>query len=301
MSVYELTNGTISVKIDDYGAELRSLTRVSDGHEYMWCGDARYWNRVSPVLFPFVGKLNNLAFRYEGREYTGVPQHGYARDCVFTLTEQTDDTIWFELVSDDFWAEKYPYKFKLRIGYKLEGSKVHVLWNVINTNDTDMYFSIGAHPAFWCGIDSGDFVAGSDDCKPGCIIDFNTDMKELTCQGLTDKGIVGAGIKKVPLNKGTLEITESLFDDDALVMESGSLNAVSLIDKNGKGIIKVSFTAPMLGVWSPVGKKAPFVCIEPWYGRCDRESFTGTLQEREHGNCLKPGCEFFEEYVIEVL
>ena len=54
MSVYELRNSTISVKIDSHGAELKSLQRLDTGTEYMWCGDAKYWGRTSPVLFPFV-------------------------------------------------------------------------------------------------------------------------------------------------------------------------------------------------------------------------------------------------------
>ena len=49
MSVYELRNSTISVKIDSHGAELKSLQRLDTGTEYMWCGDAKYWGRTSGV------------------------------------------------------------------------------------------------------------------------------------------------------------------------------------------------------------------------------------------------------------
>ena len=56
MAVYELKNDVISVLIDSVGAELKSLKRLSDGREYLWCGDAAYWGRTSPVLFPFGGR-----------------------------------------------------------------------------------------------------------------------------------------------------------------------------------------------------------------------------------------------------
>ncbi len=55
-----------------------------------------------------------------------------------------------------------------------------------------------------------------------------------------------------------------------------------------------------MGIWSLEKKHAPFVCIEPWYGRCDRETFEGTLEEREWGNKLKPQEVFDHSYEIKV-
>ncbi|MGX7348322.1 aldose epimerase family protein [Aerococcus vaginalis] len=42
----------------------------------------------------------------------------------------------------------FPYHFELHIGYQLDGDHVHVKYSVMNTNDDEMSFSIGAHPAF---------------------------------------------------------------------------------------------------------------------------------------------------------
>ena len=36
-------------------------------------------------------------------------------------------------------------------------------------------------------------------------------------------------------------------------------------------------------------QEAPFVCIEPWYGRCDNKNFTGEWKDREWGNSLDAG------------
>lgn len=44
-----------------------------------------------------------------------------------------------------------------------------------------------------------------------------------------------------------------------------------------------------------------FVCIEPWFGRCDREGYAGELEDREYSNSLESGHSFNKEYVIEVL
>ena len=57
---------------------------------------------------------------------------------------------------------------------------------------------------------------------------------------------------------------------------------------------------PLAGIWSPEGKNAPFVCLEPWYGRCDAVGFEGELQDREHGNALEGGGVFKTGYTIIV-
>ena len=63
MAVYELKNDVISISMDSHGAELKSLKKLDTGKEYMWCGDAKYWGRTSPVLFPFVGGLKDKEYR----------------------------------------------------------------------------------------------------------------------------------------------------------------------------------------------------------------------------------------------
>ena len=63
-------------------------------------------------------------------------------------------------------------------------------------------------------------------------------------------------------------------------------------------IVGVKFDAPVLGIWSPEKKNAPFVCIEPWYGRCDAEDFGGDLSERAFSRALEPGDVFDESYTI---
>ena len=70
MSIYQLENEVISISVDSRGAELKSLKRKDTGTEYMWCGDAKYWGRTSPILFPFVGGVKNKEYRTQGRTYS---------------------------------------------------------------------------------------------------------------------------------------------------------------------------------------------------------------------------------------
>ena len=99
---------------------------------------------------------------------------------------------------------------------------------------------------------------------------------------------------------GVIEIDEELFDNDALVIENGQVGRVDLLDSKGAMMVSVKFDAPLVGLWSPPHKNAPFVCIEPWYGRCDCESFMGELQEREFEQKLKAGEVFKADYSIGI-
>ena len=85
MGIVELKNDKIAIKVNTHGAELVSLKSIETDREYMWCGDAEYWGRVSPVLFPFVGKLEGQRYRHNGVVYENIPQHGFARDSEFVV------------------------------------------------------------------------------------------------------------------------------------------------------------------------------------------------------------------------
>ena len=76
---------------------------------------------------------------------------------------------------------------------------------------------------------------------------------------------------------------------------------VSLCAPDGTPYLTVTFDAPLFGVWSPAKKQTPFICIEPWYGRCDSEEFEGTLEEHEYGQCLEAGESYEASYFIKII
>src|SRR5690606_13639070 len=54
----------------------------------------------------------------------------------------------FTLKSNEETLKSYPFDFMLRISYELKGNAVFVTYEVENTGNQTMYFSIGTHPAF---------------------------------------------------------------------------------------------------------------------------------------------------------
>lgn len=296
MQEITLANEKLEIRVNYHGAELRSIKRKEDGTEYLWNADPKFWGRSSPVLFPFVGSVKNKVYRHEGREYP-MNQHGFARDMDFTLMSQSEDTVWFGIESNEDTYKAYPFRFRLEIGYALKDDGVAVMWKVKNMDDREMYFSIGAHPAFFCPL--------RDKEKQSSYYlsfqDGDGNVPEKFCNTVFGQGgMVTTQKKEYMLEEGVLPIAEELFDGDALVIENHQVQRVALLDGDRKEYLAVEFDAPLVGIWSPPKKHAPFVCIEPWYGRCDSEVFEGELKDREWGNTLKPGEEFETAYQIKV-
>lgn len=296
---YVLENQTLRVEIDTHGAEVKSVQRKSDGREYMWQADPKYWGRTSPVLFPFVGGLRNHEYTYGGKTYQ-MGQHGFARDMEFYCEsvdgapaegagENAQSSVWFALSSDENTRENYPFAFCLHIGYELVENELKVLWRVENVDDAPMYFSIGAHPAFLCP------VHGESD-KTGYGLYFGGLQNELHYHGNTADGLALADDRVLALADGRAVFTPGFFDACTYMVENRQTGEVGLFDREGNVYVTVTFDAPMFAVWSPEGKDAPFVCIEPWYGRCDAVDFQGSIAERAYENALAPDGVFEASY-----
>lgn len=293
--IYDLSNNSLSLKMDQYGAELISICDINSNTQYLWNADPIYWKRHSPILFPFVGSLNQSSYRYQDALYP-MTQHGFARDTNFTVMSKTDQEIWFSLEADSDTYAVYPFRFRLEVGYRLTNRTITVFWKVYNNDDKVMYFSIGGHPAFNCPIDHSwsqtDYFLCFD--TDSLIRYQHINKNGLLIQRPFDKQ------NKLTADYGILPINPHLFDFDALIIENNQCHKVSILSPDKIPILTVSFDAPLFGLWSPSGKNAPFICIEPWYGRCDAENFHGTLEEREWGNALKPGEIFTASYRIEI-
>lgn len=276
--IYALENDILKIAVDTHGAEVSSIYNKKEDKEMLWQGDPKYWGRRSPVLFPVVGKYRDCKTTYNGKEYT-LGQHGFARDSEFTLIEQTENRLAFELTSSEETLTKYPFEFRLICSFELKNNKIIVGWNVENTDNKEIHFSIGAHPAFYCK--KGETVLTMN----GENIKYNL---------LNSDGLYTSPKYDV---ESSFVLHDEIFDNDALVIENSDVTEVALVD-NGKKYLTVKFDAEVFGIWAPAKKNAPFVCIEPWFGRCDAEDFEGDITKREWGNALNLGENWYKEYEI---
>lgn len=299
--------GALSIAVSPHGAELTSLRLGT--REYLWGGDAKYWKRHSPVLFPIVGSLWQGECRHQGLSYR-MGQHGLARDLDFTLLSESDSEVWFRLDATDATLARYPFRFRLDIGYRLTGRTVRVMWRVSNLGTETMPFQIGAHPAFhWPLLTDADIAGGTEAMERRLATTarrgsfrLDTTAQTLTAAQIGDGGCVMEGVsREFVLDNGTLPLTTETFAHDALILEGGQTHAVTLCGDDGQASLTVRFPgAPLVGLWSPPGKNAPFVCIEPWYGRADNVGFKGTFAEKPWTQTLELNATFEAWYEITV-
>lgn len=289
-STKTISNGQLTIRVNELGAELNSIVANATGHEYLWQADPAFWKRQSPVLFPIVGSLWENEFRHAGKTYT-LPLHGFARDRAFQLVVDEPSEIRYRLESDDETLRVYPFPFCLEIGYRLKNNRVEVLWSVKNTGKDTMYFQIGAHP----GFNYPDYRA--EEKEHGY---FALGSNTLNYRLIGDKGCVDPKRYTMQLEEGLLPLDMHTFDQDALIIEDGQLKTIELLDRKRNPYLSLHFNAPVVGLWSPPGKNAPFVCIEPWFGRCDRMEYTGEYKDRDWMQALEPRGIFEASYVIEV-
>ena len=214
----KLSNNIISIEVAPHGAELVSLVRK--GREYMWSGDAAFWNRRAPILFPAVGKPFNNEIRIDGQVFT-MKQHGFARDCEF---EEAGEGL---LVMKDVRPENYPYRFALEAQYKLDGNRVDITWTVVNLDKRDLYAQIGAHPAFTLpDYDPADEVHGYVRYYDAC----NRPVCPVVVSDLEDGNRVP---RPEPVHlPAEMPITNETFAHDAWIIEEMQVAATELCDNH---------------------------------------------------------------------
>ena len=286
----ELKNDKITVIISAHGAELQSI-KSAEGREYLWQGDEKYWPRRSPLLFPIVCGLWNGQYRVDGKTYE-LPRHGFARDMDFDVIEKTESSVTYELTSNEETMKVYPYEFGLNVSYFLNDDMINVVWTVRNMGKEEMHFQIGGHPAFNLpDVGEGDKVEGPllfDNEQPLTRIIGNTG------------GCIKPERYDVKTDRHIWAFDEESFADDAVILDKSQVGMAVIVDKEGRPQIGLSFDCPCLGIWTPSGKHAPFLCIEPWYGVHDWAGYEGEFKDKYLMNHLLPGATFMASYEIKV-
>lgn len=246
--LYKISNQIMEASADTYGAELHSLKL--NGKEYLWqCGDA--WKRYAPILFPFICSPKDRKYTAKGKRFTMKANHGFARDMEFAFEAKTDDSVSFVLTSNEQSLAQYPYKFRLEVKYTVRDNCLRTENFVTNTDNEDMFFYLGAHPAFNCPLNDSE--------------SFNDYYIEFDrCEHITQT-INGKQVTLVENGK-TLDITRAIFDNDSIPVEKPNSKAISLKSKKSGNYVRLEYpVSDCITIWSPTADdRAKFVCLEPW-------------------------------------
>lgn len=278
---YKIENEYFVCEVDDMGAQLHSLRSKENGKEYIWQGNPEIWYGQAPVLFPVIGQLINDKYFYSGVEYT-MPKHGLARKLLFKVKECKGAKAVFSLQSDEKTRESYPFDFEYLVTFELKEKALVNTMTVVNKTDGEMYFSVGAHPAF--------------NCKVGDVIEFEY-PETLSTERIDKDNLILD--EKFPLidNSREIVITKEIFEPDALILSDIKSKKLSI-----KGENEIEFTfgdCPFLGIWAKPG--APYVCIEPWYGVNDSREVKSDISEKRGIQRLDKGETFEFAWIAEVI
>ena len=286
-----IENEKVTAIIAEDGAELISLKDRKTGLEYIWQADPAFWGRHAPVLFPFVGRLKDDRYSYQNQTFP-MGQHGFARDQVFEVIEQGEQSVSLLLKSSSKTKEIYPFDFELVLTYELTDAEITVGYQVINTGNEEMLFSIGGHPAFNVPLEEQlsftDYYFSIEPKKDRVQIPLAGPYADLEHKTL------GQTISDFDLKR-------ELFINDALIYETPGENKIIIkSDKSEHSLTLKYDDIPYVGIWSPYQVEAPFVCIEPWWGIADSVSSDGQLEHKYAINRLLPEEVFKTTYTIEV-
>ncbi|CAL2082696.1 Galactose mutarotase [Tenacibaculum sp. 190524A02b] len=267
-----LENESLTVELTTLGAELTKIYSKETQLDYLWKGDASFWKRHAPILFPIVGKLKNNTYSINNKEYQ-LTQHGFARDEVFSIASQSNTQITFELSHSLKTLDKYPFKFTLQVSYKLIAQQIEVIYKVLNTDTKAIYFSIGAHPAFNCPLTPNSSFHDY-------YVEF--EQKETPTQLSLDPstGFRNGESNQVSIGK-QLPLNYDLFKNDAVIFEDIQSQKVSLKStKHSHGIHLYIPNWEYLAFWTK-RENTPFICFEPWLGITDGEDSTGNFKGKK--------------------
>lgn len=278
-----IQNDFLLVKINPKGAELTSLFLKAAQLDFMWEGNPAFWGKHSPVLFPIVGGLKNNTYYFNQQAYQ-LPRHGFARDKVFAIEQQENDSVTFVLAHDESTLVVYPFEFAFRIRYVLRDNSLSVSYLVENAGQDTMWFSVGGHPAFKVPLTEGTSYEDYSLC-----FDETEDWARWP---LTSEGLIQTEPVLLAEQTTALFLSKALFYEDALVFKNYRSQSVLLYSPQSPHSLRFDFAGfPYLGIWA--AKNADFVCIEPWCGIADSVNHTQDLTQKE-GMIALPSQESFE-------
>ncbi|MBO4937538.1 MAG: aldose 1-epimerase family protein [Oscillospiraceae bacterium] len=275
--LHYIDNGCLRVAVSTAGAELMSI-KSSDGTEYLWQGDPKYWTDRAPNIFPYVARLTKGCYTYQGKTYQ-MPIHGFAPTAQFAVTEANDTSVTFALESTPEFYQMYPFRFRFSIHYYLEADKLHVEMKTENLDDKAMYFGLGGHPGINVPLEEGltfeDYFLEFPPCAlrrieftPACFITGRDDPFALEDS-------------KYPLH-------HDMFNDDAIVLK-GVPGQVTLRSARGKKGVTLISDLPIYGFWHMPRTDAPYICLEPWSSLPSRQDVVEDLQTQSDLICLDAG------------
>ena len=278
-ALIEIAGDGLSAAINPLGAELSWLSD-SEGRALMTDADPAFWTGRAPILFPIIGRLNGDVLRLDGVEYP-MGQHGFARRSTFAVIEHGADHATFRLTDSPDTRAAYPFPFVLEVGFTIAGATLTMSALIANPGAAPLPASFGWHPAFAWPLPYGHM-------KEAHRVTFAAE--ESPHLALLIDGLIAPQGQASPLDGRILSLDDSLFERDALIWNPVQSRSVVYGAPHGPSLEVAFPDTPQLGIWTKPG--ARFLCIEPWHGIADPQSFTGDFRAKPGVFEITPGADW---------
>ena len=288
---YTIKNKYMTVIISSLGGELQSI-KNAEGTEFLWQGDALYWQGKAPNLFPYIARLTNGTYSLQGKMYH-MDIHGFVKDLELKAVKKSDESISFSLTENPFTKEVYPYHFEFCIHYTLDKNSLIINYEVTNNDSKTMYFGIGGHPGFNVPLEKG--LKFSD-----YYLEFSKQHSPNIVGMSSENFVTGVNTPFILKEDRYLEMKHEMFDKDAIVLENMDTQVTLKSDKGGNAVTLSYPHMKYLGLWHVPKTKAPYICIEPWSSLPSRQDIVEEFEKQSDLIFLPSGEPYNNPWVITI-
>ena len=289
--MYSIENEFLKLVVDENGGAIRALyDKKGNNDNLFYEPDTRSWSGTDVVIFPFVARLKNQKYTVNGKEYS-LKNHGVIRYEKLDLMKKENNIIILKLDSNSETKRIYPFDFHFEVRYELNDNKLSISYFVKNEGNTDMYFSLGGHPALKTSGIYNDKGFEFENTK--LIFENAINTKQYI---LNESGDLITGLRDTSLDKEIVLKKKMITDFKTLIYDAKEINKVTLETNNHEYIFDISLSEVLaIWTWPTFGN---YVCIEPWWGIPDMENPNLELKDKPLIHTLKANDSFKTGYSI---
>jgi galactose mutarotase-like enzyme len=255
----------LRIIVSRLGAELVSLARINEEGE--WTGflyrdndlstPSKGWANHATVMGYYLHRLKNGRSFYRGREIKGG-NHGFLRSKTWhfagTPLQGSGASLEYRITPKDFSVEEYPLKVSVNLTYRIDASKVSVLFEFRNDEpELTAHVSFGLHPGF---------AATSFES-------FHLQMpRGLYRRHFSPGNYLSGQTRDIEFAGGEMPFSKTELPG-SIILELLDVprRQFSYVDPpSGRWVTLDLTSVPYLTLWSDGG---PFLCVEPCWGLTD--------------------------------
>ncbi len=290
--IYSIENDTLKISVNSFGAELYSLYSKKTDTEYLWQGNPDFWGGRAYNLFPFIGRMVEEKFYYDGKAYPSRA-HGLARYFEFALEKQTENSLVFLFKDDEKTHEEYPFAFEFRVAFILDGAKLITRYEVTNVDSRTLICAFGGHPGINIPFGKGVFE--------DYYLEFNkADGVRRQLLSASDRFMADETVDYPLVDGKKLPLSHGLFNHDAIILEDTQGEVALKCAKDSRFVSMKFSDYRFIGFWQVYKEGAPYLCLEPWSALPAVDGAVVDLEKKPHMTHVPSGEKAEKSFTLEI-